>query len=85
MSESYSDSRFIPDGGEQSTGGTYHAECVCGWSIDRDSRAANLPAENNARIVRQVADVHENRPRFGTMADETHVTTVTATEQEGSK
>lgn len=53
----------------------YHAECVCGWSLDRDSRASNLPVENNAKITRQVASIHENRPRFGDAEDETHSVT----------
>jgi len=51
---------------------TYHAECSCGWSIERNSRASNLPKENNRRIVRKVADIHANRPRFGEAADEEH-------------
>lgn len=71
--------------GEQSGGGTYSAECVCGWAIERDSRASNLPAENNARIVNRVAELHENRPRFGAKAAETHVTTVTDTDRAGGE
>lgn len=63
------------------TDGTYRAECVCGWSLERGMRASNLPAKNNERITRKVADVHENRPRFGDRADETHVTTFTGTER----
>ena len=51
----------------------YRSECVCGWSIEREANAANLPEENNRRIVRQVAEIHESRPRFG--SDETHRTT----------
>jgi len=58
---------------------TYHAECVCGWSLDRDSRESNLPEENNAEIVRKVASIHEERPRFGEAADETHETTLSGT------
>ena len=53
----------------------FRAECVCGWSIERDARAANLPVENNERIVEQVASVHENGPRFGDRAEETHTVT----------
>jgi len=64
---------------DKCTSGTYHAECVCGWSIERDARASNLPAENNERITRKVADVHENRPRFGDKADENHIITFTDT------
>jgi len=51
---------------------TYRWECVCGWSIEREKRAANLPESNNKRIARVVAECHENRPRFGDSADETH-------------
>jgi len=53
--------------------GVYHSECVCGWSIERDGTAANLPRENNREIVRKVAEIHEDRPRFG--SDEAHRTT----------
>ena len=52
--------------------GTYRAECVCGWSIERDKRASNLPRENNEEITRTVASIHETRPRFGDKGDETH-------------
>jgi len=55
-----------------SENGTYRAECVCGWSIERDKRASNLPRENNEKITRTVASIHETRPRFGDRADETH-------------
>jgi len=48
----------------------YVFECVCGWSIERDSDAANLPEENNREIARKTAEIHESRPRFG--LDETH-------------
>lgn len=51
----------------------YRAECSCGWSIEREPSAANLPEQNNRKIVRQVAEIHESRPRFG--ADEEHNTT----------
>jgi len=57
------------------TGKKLRAECVCGWSLERDERASNLPAENNERIVEQVASVHENGPRFGDRAEETHKVT----------
>ena len=51
----------------------YRVECIdCGWSTERDKRASNLPAENNERITRIVGDAHENSPRFGDRADETH-------------
>lgn len=53
--------------------GVYRSECICGWSIERDATAANLPRENNREIVRKVAEIHEERPRFG--RDETHSTT----------
>ena len=52
--------------------GTYRWECVCGWSIERQKRAANLPKENNKRIARQVAEIHESRPRFGELENENH-------------
>ena len=48
----------------------YVFECVCGWSIERESDAANLPEENNREIARKTAEIHETRPRFG--RDETH-------------
>jgi len=51
---------------------TYRWVCACGWSIERDADAANLPAANNARIARRVAEIHESRPRFGDAADGTH-------------
>jgi len=60
---------------------TYRWECVCGWSIERDKRAANLPENNNERIARVVADVHENRPRFGEAASEAHVVSSTDNER----
>jgi len=63
------------------TDGTYRAECVCGWSIERDKRAANLPKENNERITRVAASVHETRPRFGEQADETHVVSFSDTDR----
>jgi hypothetical protein len=63
------------------SGDVFRWECVCGWSIERDKRAANLPEENNERIARVVAEGHEGRPRFGEKADETHVVWTTATDQ----
>lgn len=62
---------------ESETGRIYRAECVCGWSVERDKRAANLPEENNERLTRVVASAHEDRPRFGEQADETHVVSLT--------
>ena len=62
---------------DQHSDGTYRWECVCGWSIERDKRAANLPKENNERIARSVAEVHETRPRFGEIGDETHAVSST--------
>ena len=50
----------------------FRAECVCGWSVEREERAANLPSENNEEITRKVASIHEGRPRFGERANETH-------------
>jgi hypothetical protein len=64
-----------------SEGETYRAECVCGWSIERDKTAANLPPENNERITRTAASVHENRPRFGERAEEIHEISFTGTER----
>jgi len=55
----------------------FRAECVCGWSVERDAREANLPIENNERIVEKVASIHETRPRFGDRADETHAVSTT--------
>lgn len=63
--------------------GYFRWECVCGWSIERDKRASNLPEENNERIARQVAEVHEDGPRFGEKADETHAVSTTETAQDG--
>jgi len=63
------------------TGDMYRAECVCGWSIERDKRASNLPQENNEKITRTVASIHETRPRFGDRADEIHDVTISDTEQ----
>lgn len=65
--------------------GTYRAECVCGWSIEREKRASNLPRENNEKITRTVASIHETRPRFGDSADETHDVTFSDTDQEGDR
>jgi len=48
------------------------ATCVCGWSLERDERAANLPRENNQEITRKVAEAHRDRPRFGESAEEKH-------------
>lgn len=53
--------------------GVYRAECSCGWSIERSESAANLPEKNNREIVQKVAEIHEDRPRFG--SDEEHSTT----------
>lgn len=61
--------------------GSYRAECVCGWSMKRGKRASNLPAENNERIARTVAAAHEDRPRFGDQADETHVVSFKESDQ----
>ncbi len=60
----------------------YVVECVCGWSIERESDAANLPEDNNREIARKTAEIHETRPRFG--RDETHsITEVKQTENAG--
>jgi len=59
----------------------FRAECVCGWSVEREERAANLPRENNQKITRKVASIHEDRPRFGERADETHAVELTEIEQ----
>ena len=58
---------------EQPRDEVYRAKCSCGWSIERDASASNLPEENNREIVRKVAEIHESRPRFG--RDENHSTT----------
>jgi len=63
----------------------YRAECVCGWSIQRDARQANLPRANNKRITQTVASMHESRPRFGERADETHVVTFRADHSDPDK
>ena len=65
------------------SGDVFRWECVCGWSIERDKRAANLPEENNERIARVVAEGHEGRPRFGEKADEPHVVWTTETDHSG--
>jgi len=65
-------------------GDTYRWECVCGWSIKRDKRASNLPEKNNQRITRQVAEIHETRPRFGDAREETHDVSRTDTDREGT-
>jgi len=67
---------------ETFTSGRYRAECVCGWSIERDKRASNLPRENNEKITRTVASLHETRPRFGDKADEPHAVSFTNTERD---
>jgi len=54
------------------SGETYYAECSCGWSIERDSRASNLPKENNEKIVEKAASIHKTRPRFGDRDAKTH-------------
>jgi hypothetical protein len=69
----------------QPTDGTYRWECLCGWSIERDKRASNLPEENNERIARTVAEIHEDRPRFGERADETHAVSHLGIEQEADR
>jgi len=46
--------------------------CVCGWSIERDRNASNLPAANNERIARTVAELHVERPRFGAAREAQH-------------
>lgn len=66
---------------DQSPNALYRAECVCGWSLKRDKRASNLSEETNEKIARTVASAHENRPRFGDQADETHAVSFTAIEQ----
>lgn len=65
------------------SGGSFHAECVCGWSITRDKRASNLPVESNERIARTVAHAHEYGPRFGDKADETHEVSFTGNGRSG--
>lgn len=74
--------RLATDGGSCSDG-TYRWECICGWSIERDKRASNLPEENNERIARTVAELHEERPRFGERSDETHAVSPTKTNRSG--
>jgi len=54
------------------TDGIYYSECACGWSLERDKRAANLPMENNEEITRKVESIHISRPRFGDAENETH-------------
>ncbi|SDJ52358.1 hypothetical protein SAMN05216226_104221 [Halovenus aranensis] len=66
----------------QSGDDTYRWECVCGWSIERKKRASDLPPENNKRLARSVAEIHETRPRFGAFGDETHAVSRTETEGE---
>jgi len=61
--------------------GTFRFECACGWSIERDKSASNLPAENNERITRTVASIHETRPRFGDRGDETHTVSLSETDR----
>lgn len=64
-------------------GGTFRAECVCGWSIERDKQSANLPEVNNEQITRTVGSLHETRPRFGDRAAETHSVSFSDTDQGG--
>ena len=64
---------------------TYRWECVCGWSIERDKQAANLPEESNGRIARIAASAHEELPLFGEEADEAHAVSPTDTDQEGDQ
>ena len=63
------------------SGDVFRWECVCGWSIERDRRAANLPEKNNERVARAVAQGHEGGPRFGEKAGETHVVRDTRTDR----
>ena len=70
----------VADGG-RSVDGAYRAECVCGWSIERDKQASNLSEESNERIARAVADIHETRPRIGDSADETHAVSLSRGDQ----
>jgi hypothetical protein len=66
-------------------GDTYRWECVCGWSIERDKRASNLPKGNNERIARSVAEIHETRPRFGERSSETHDVSSADSDRNGSQ